>query len=321
MCKNMRFFYDICSAKTSNPMDQLKNFTELIARFSAMSDKKRVVVVCPADAPTISVIGRCLHKSLCSFELVATPEHLEIAEKMQTLYPDMVNVHIAEDIPSAAKLGVKLIHDGKGDVLMKGRINTDQLLKAVLDKECGLLPKGNVMSHISIAQIPGYHKLLMFSDSTVIPQPNLEQYKAIIKYDVSLLHKLGVACPKVALIHFTEKVNPKFPHTLDYVELKKLASEGEFGEVEIDGPMDAKTACDAHSAKIKGIESNVAGDADLLILPDLEAGNVFYKTISLFAHAEMAGLLTGTRVPVVVPSRADSDASKFNSLALACLSV
>ena len=151
------------------------------------------------------------------------------------------------------------------------------------------------------------------------PRPTLEQYRAMITYDVALCRALGNEQPRVALIHCTEKVNEKFPHTLSYVQLKEEALQGHFGEVFIDGPMDAKTACDRHSGEIKGLSSPVVGNADVLIFPNIEAGNTFYKTLSLFGDANMAGMLTGTIAPVVVPSRSDSGNSKFYSLALACM--
>lgn len=301
-------------------METLTDFKALIEKFEKMPEKKRVVVVCPTDEPTLAVVERCIKDNLCHLELVFTPEGKAEAERLKGIAPDRVNIHFGDDPLSASKVGVKLIHDGHGDVLMKGLVNTDVLLKAVLDKEIGLLPKGNVMSHLAIACIPTYHKLLMFSDAAVIPEPTLEQFVSIIRNDVKVLRTLGVETPKVALIHFTEKVNEKFPTTLAYVALKEMAANGEFGDIKIGGPMDAKTACDLHSSQIKGIASEVAGDADLVILPNLEAGNVFYKSLSLFGRADMVGMLTGTKVPVVIPSRADSDMSKFCSLAVACLS-
>mgnify|MGYP002514928943 FL=1 len=130
---------------------------------------------------------------------------------------------------------------------------------------------------------------------------------------------MGIPEPRVALIHCTEKVNEKFPHTLDYVALKEKATAGEYGTMFLDGPMDVKTACDSHSGEVKGISSPVVGHADLLIFPNIESSNTFYKTLSLFGDANMAGMLLGTSAPVVVPSRADSGNSKFYSLALACV--
>ena len=189
----------------------------------------------------------------------------------------------------------------------------------MLNKEHGILPKGNVLSHVTLTQIPLYNKFLLFSDAAVIPKPTLEQFDSMIKYDIEICHKLGIAEPRIALINSSEKVNPKFPHTLDYEELKVRASKGEYGSIYIDGPMDVKSACDSHSGELKGISSPVVGHSDLLIFPNIESGNTFYKTLSLFGDANMAGMLIGTIAPVVVPSRADSGNSKYYSLILACV--
>lgn len=302
-------------------METLTDFKALLDKFKAMPEKKRVVVVCPDDEPTFKVAEQCIRENLCDIAVAAVSDKKENSEKLKALAPGKVEVYYADTALDAAKAGVRLVHEGRGDVLMKGLINTDVLLKAVLDKEIGLLPKGNVMSHIALSSVPSYHKLLMFSDAAVIPEPTLEQFAAIIKADTSLMRKLGVAKPKVALVHFTEKVNEKFPHTLDYVRLKEMAEEGAFGDIAIGGPMDAKTACDLHASQIKGIDNPVAGDADIVILPNLEAGNVFYKTLTFFAKAEIAGMLSGTKAPVVIPSRADSHESKLAGLAMACLAV
>ena len=141
----------------------------------------------------------------------------------------------------------------------------------------------------------------------------------MILYAVSVCHHCGLEEPRVALIHCSEKVNEKFPHTLDYVKLKADAVDGVFGQMQLDGPMDVKTACDLHSGDIKGLSSPVVGNADVLIFPNIESGNTFYKAVSLFARADMAGILQGTVCPVVVTSRSDSSISKYYSLALACI--
>ena len=202
---------------------------------------------------------------------------------------------------------------------MKGTLNTDNLLRAVLNKEYGLLEKGHVMTHVTVVEIPSYDKLLVFSDAAVCPRPTDEQFKAILGYVLGVCRSLGAESPKVALIHCTEKVSEKFPHTLSYESMKEMARNGEYGDCCVDGPMDVKTACDSDSGAIKGISSPVVGNADALIFPNIESGNVFYKTLTLFAKAETAGMLCGTTAPIVVASRADSGESKFNSLALACL--
>lgn len=299
-------------------MEPIKDFGSLMAKFRSMPQPKRVAVVCPDDEPSVSMLEECLSGELAEFLLVTRGGHEADARALAGRYP-AVSVYEMPDADSAALQGVKLVREGLADVLMKGNINTDNLLRAVLNHDCGLLPGGNVMSHVTVSEIPGFDRLLIFSDAAVIPEPDFTQFRSMIAYDVAVARSLGIEIPGVALIHFTEKVNPKFTHTLDYVKLKELAAAGDFGRVHLDGPMDVKTACDPHSGAIKGIVSPVVGNADVVIFPDLVAANTFYKAISCFCKAKMAGVLTGTSAPVVIPSRADAPESKLYSLALACV--
>ena len=300
-------------------MEPIQDFATLMSCLHAMGKRKRVAVVCPNDAHTEYVILRSLKEGFADFLLVADTPHLVNANYIYRQFPERVRVYEASSPDKAAQEGVALVREGHADVLMKGIINTDNLLRAVLDKEKGLLPQGNVLSHITVAQIPLYNKLLFFSDAAVIPRPSLQQFDAMIRYDVEVCRCMGIDAPRVALIHCTEKVSEKFSHTLDYLTLKERAEAGCYGPMFIDGPMDVKTACDSHSGEVKGISSPVVGHADILIFPNIESGNTFYKTVSLFGDATMAGMLMGTTAPVVVPSRADSGNSKFYSLALACV--
>lgn len=275
----------------------IKNFNELADHLRQREKKRRVAVVCPDDLHTQYVIERGQKEDVAEFILFRDGES-----------PD-----------NAARAAVEAVRNGDADVLMKGNINTDNLLRSVLDKKKGLLKDGGILSHVTVAHVPAYGKLLSFADAAVIPRPSTEQFDAILKSIVEVLYKLRTIVPKIALIHCTEKTNEKFPHTLSYHELKGRAANGIYGDVYIDGPMDVKTACDKHSGDIKGISSPVVGQADALVFPNIESGNTFYKTISLFANATTAGMLCGTTAPVVVSSRADSGESKYYSLALACL--
>ena len=299
-------------------MEPLRDFSGLTRKLRTQNIRKRVVVVSPNDPHTEYVISRALQEGIADFLLVSDAKHIQNSLYIQDVFPENVNVVKVPNAEDAAREAVSIVKHGSADILMKGLINTDELLRAVLDKENGILPKGNVLSHVTLTQIPLYNKFLLFSDAAVIPKPTLEQFDSMIRYDIEICHKLGINEPRIALINSSEKVNPKFPHTLDYVTIKERAKNGEYGSVFIDGPMDVKTACDSHSAEVKGLSSPVVGHSDLLIFPNIESGNTFYKAISLFGDANVAGMLTGTTVPVVVPSRADSGNSKYYSLILAC---
>ncbi len=256
-----------------------------------------MAVVCGTDSHTMYAVNRAREEGFAEFL--------------------MVGDGLSSD--DAAREAVRMVRHGEADILMKGIINTDNLLRAILDKEKGLLPRGSVMTHLSVMKIPSYPKLLFFSDAAVIPCPTLEQKIAMLRYAIRSCERFGISQPRIALIHCTEKVSPKFPHSVDYAKIVEMARAGEFGNAIIDGPMDVKTACEKESGHIKGISSPIGGEADVLIFPNIESGNVFYKTTSCFAHADMAGVLQGTICPVVLPSRSDSGESKYYSLAVACL--
>lgn len=301
-------------------MSVIKSFDDIVAGLRSLPRRKRVVLACPADSHTEYVVSRALSEQIADFLLVCGGKCRPEFEALRRQYNGRVEIIEEASPDDAARKAVALVREGGADVLMKGTINTDNLLHAVLNKQCGLLETGRMLSHVTVTQLPSYNKLLVFSDAAVVPRPTLEQFEAIIGYAVSVSRHIGVAVPKVALINFSEKISEKFQHTLAYKELVSRAAEGRYGEICLAGPMDVRTACDAESGRIKGISSPVVGDADVLIFPNIEAGNVFYKTITVFAGAETAGTLCGTTVPVVVASRADSCRSKFYSLAMACQS-
>lgn len=301
-------------------MEPTVDFKALPQRLRSMAKCVTVAVACPADAHTEEVIERSISEEFAKFILVAVEQNAAVAERLHAKYPDRTAIILATDVDDASRKAVAEVRQGRAQVLMKGTVNTDNLLRAMLNKECGLLEKGHVLTHIAVAEIPGLQRLLFFTDAAVIPYPTTEQFHAQLGYIADTYRSVtGNDCPRVALTHCTEKVSEKFPLTLSYEELKKEAREGAFGSIEVDGPMDVKTACDAESGAIKGIASPVVGNADILIFPDIEAGNTFYKAITLFAKATVAGMLAGTTAPVVVTSRADTVESKFYSLATACM--
>lgn len=246
-------------------------------------------------------------------------EAIERAEREG--WAQVTNIHLSTVEESAAE-AVRMIHRGEAEVVMKGILNTDVLLRAIINKdnrEEGLLPVGSVLSHVSAMRIPAYHKMLFMSDAAVIPYPTLEQRIAMIRYVIRLCNLYGIEQPRIALIHCTEKVSPKFPITLDYQKIVEMCQAGEFGNAIIDGPSDLKCAVDKESADIKGIHSPLEGNADAVIMPDIEAANVYYKAITAFTDTRLAVGLQGTSCPVTLTSRADSAETKYNSLAMACL--
>lgn len=299
-------------------MKVIKSFHELTSHLKSLENRKKIAVVCAYDEPTEYAVSRALDEGIVDVILVGDTDKVKnypLIEK-HSQYVTLVDI---KDPDEAAGEAVRMVREGKADILMKGLINTDNLLRAILNKEKGLLPKGKVLTHLSVIEVPTYNKLLFFTDAAVIPYPTLEQRIEMLKYTIAVCKEFGIEEPKIALTHCTEKVNPKFPFTLDYEKIKEMAKEGYFGKIVIDGPMDVKTACDSESGDIKGIESPVGGDADILMFPNIESGNTFYKTMTFFAKGEMAGLLQGPVCPIVLPSRSDHGLSKYYSIAMACL--
>lgn len=300
-------------------MEPLRDLTSLSRRLSALPCRRSVAIACPHDSHTEYVIGRALIEGFARFILTTSGELSPSLMDVIETYRDYVSVITCSDAAEASREAVKAVRRGDAEVLMKGTVNTDVLLHAVLDKQNGLLEPGRVMTHITAASMPAVDRLIIFSDAAVIPRPTTEQFDAIIRACTDACRRFGIDSPRIALTHCTEKINERFPHTLSYAEIISRAGRGDYGTAVVDGPMDVKTALDAHSGDIKGIRSAVAGHADVLIFPNIESGNTFYKTVTLLASATTAGWLAGTTVPVVVASRADSHVSKFYSLALACL--
>lgn len=248
----------------------------------------------------------------------ATCEALQLAERQ-----GLADIICIQDVlpERAAEKAIALIRRGDADVLMKGLIGTDILLRAILNKVSGLLPEGQVLTHLSAAEIPTYPKMLFFTDVAVIPYPSQKQRIAQTRYTANICHQLGINEPRIALIHCAEHGGRQFPFVDGYEEIKQMAIAGDFGRCIVDGPLDVKSACSMEALIAKGITSPLNGASDVLIMPDIEAGNAFYKAMTLFAKARTAGILLGTQCPVVIPSRGDNAEAKFNSiiLALACL--
>lgn len=300
-------------------METIRSFEDMVVHLAQRGGRKRVAIVWAADQYSQESVIRALQVGFIDAIFVGCQREVEGNPRLMK-YESHIEFVEAGDRDEAARISVRMVREGKADILMKGLINTDNLLHVVLDKEKGILPRGNVLTHITASQLPEYDKMLFFTDSAVIPYPTQEQRIQQILYMVYVCHALGIDEPKISLIHCTEKVNEKyFPFTVGYKEIIDMANRGDFGRCIIDGPLDLKTSVSPESMRIKGINSPIGGEADALIFPDIEAANVFYKSITLFLGVETAGVLQGTMAPVVLPSRSDSKLCKFYSLALAAI--
>lgn len=301
-------------------MESISSFAELTAHLKRVNCRKRMAVANAIDSHTLDAVLRAVDMGIVEAYLIGDVASIESPHLFEehNLSPFIHIIDIPE-VHEATLEAVHMVKAGEADILMKGLVNTDILLRAILDKEKGILPAGNILTYNAALEIPKYHKLLFFSDPVVIPSPSLVQRTAMIKYAIATAYKFGIPNPKVALIHATEVANPKIQYMQDYLDIMQMWRNGEFGNVIMDGPLDIFLALDFEKGSIKNVPTPVLGDADILIFPNFECANTFYKGLSLFAGAEMGGLLQGTEKPVVLTSRSESIDSKFYSIAMACV--
>ena len=282
-------------------------------------ERRRTIAVPFADDPdAIRCIGRALHEGLARFILIGDPQRIRAVADA-----DAVDISAAEILPEvgseaeACARAVGLVRDGRAQVLMKGRVMTSSISKAILDKTAGLVPAGNLLSHVAVFEIPAYQRLLLVTDAGLNIQPGVEEKAAILANALSIARSLGVVQPQVACIAAVEKVNPKIASTVDAQALCALAAAGRFGDAVVEGPLSLDVAVSRRSAEIKGVASAVAGAADILLMPGLDAANVLYKCLTQFCGARSASVVVGARVPVVMTSRSDDEDTKLYSVALA----
>lgn len=211
---------------------------------------------------------------------------------------------------------------GNADILMKGLVSTDKYMRGILNKEAGLFPQGGLLSHVSVVELPGRDRLLCVADVAVIPQPDFKQKLKIIGYLASTARSLGIRTPKIACIAPSEQVLAGVPSSTEAAIIAKMADRGQLGDVRVDGPLSLDVALYPEVVAEKGVKGScVAGEPDCLLFPNIESGNVFFKAATHMAGAEIAAMVTGTRVPCVLTSRGDTPKTKLYSIALACLSI
>lgn len=293
-------------------LDDLFEYTKFLR-------KSTLIAVNAVDGHSLEAIAEAVKLGIVT--AIVTGNKAEILKqcKIFQLNQDLFQILHAETEEDAAEIAVRQVQQISGSILMKGLINSDKFMRAILNKQHGLLPKGGVLSHVSVIDNPNYHKLLIVSDVAIIPYPTVQQKIAMTHYLRKMALDLGITSPKIALIAPTEQVLPSLISCTDAVEVMKAAENGQFDPAVVYGPMALDVAIDKESAQIKNITSEVAGDADCLLFPNIDAGNVFYKTNTKLCGANQAAVVMGAHVPVVLSSRGDSIQTKLNSIALAAL--
>jgi len=300
------------SATGKTFLTRLSDLNELAGK----SGRKRLAVAVAHDEHCLEAICAVDKMGLVEAILVGNEKKIhDLAGKLKLDVSGMRIIHEEVDVNSV-KIAVKMVRNKEADILMKGFVPTAVFLRGVLDKENGLR-KGDVLSHFALFEVPTYHKLLGVSDAAMIPAPDFKTKVALTTNAVDFMNKLGYARPKVAVLAAVEMVNEAMPATLDAALLSKMAQRGQIRNCIIDGPLAYDNAISAASAKHKGIVSDVAGDADLLIVPDIEAGNILYKAFGFSANAKLAAVVLGAAAPIVLTSRSDTEESKQASIIMA----
>lgn len=295
-----------------------KNFDELLSKVSSCS-KKVLSVACAQDKAVLEAVKAAKERGIADSILVG--DENKIKEIAATIDMDLAEYEIinVEDTVEASLKAVSLVHDGKADMYLKGLLDTKTFLKSVLDKEVGLRT-GKPLSHVCVFEIPGIDRLLFLTDVAFIPYPTLEDKVNMINYTVEVANACGVENPKVAPLAAVEIVNPKMQVTVDAQELTKMNEAGEIKNCVVDGPLSMDIALYKEAAEEKGaLDRKVAGDADILVFPDIHAGNLVYKAIVHMVEVKNGNILTGTKAPVILTSRSDSCEAKVNSIALAAV--
>lgn len=294
----------------------LKNFEEMAALVKANPVKKRIVLACAHDEHSLDAVYEAYKEGIVEPVFVGKKAEIEKICAEQGFDFGDVKIYDVDDDIECAKKAVSLIREGEGDFLMKGKMQTSDLLKQVVNKETGL-QVGKIMSHVGIFQIPNYHKLVVQTDGGMLLTPDVEQKAKIINNAVETLHNIGYEEPKVAVLCAAEKLNPKAPESVDAAALKEKYLNGEITGCIVEGPISYDIALSKEIADFKGFDSPVAGDADVVIMPNMAAGNILGKSWSVTAGGTMAGMIVGAKVPIVLTSRGATAEEKFYSIVFA----
>ncbi|WP_373897511.1 phosphate butyryltransferase [Haloimpatiens sp. FM7315] len=295
----------------------IKNFQEVLERVKKI-DRKVIAVAVAEDEPVLKAVKKAREEGIADSILVGDRE--KIINIGTNIGMKIEDFHIIDekDCKKAALKAVELVANKKADMVMKGLIDTANFLRAVLNKEKGLRD-GGLMSHVAVFEVPGIDRLLFLTDAAFNMYPEIKEKIDIVKNAIKVAHAVGIECPKVAPICAVEVVNPNMPSTLDGAILSKMCERGQIRGCIIDGPLALDNAISKEAAIHKKIEGPVAGCADIILMPNIEAGNVMYKTLTYTTKCKNGGLLVGTKAPVILTSRADTEETKLNSIALAAL--
>jgi phosphate butyryltransferase len=280
---------------------------------------KRLAIASGEDPHTIEAVGRAVKEKLVQAVLTGDKNAIKKVADENKIDTGLFEIVDEPDKAKALSVAIAKVRSGEADFLMKGLLDSSVYIRGIIDKEKGLLPPGKLLSHVTVIQVPTWKKLIICGDVAVIPAPDLEAKIAILNYAIDVAHKLGIDKPKAVFLSAVEKVNPKMPSTTESAIISKMAERGQITGAVVDGPLALDVAFSEESAQIKGIKSPVAGDADILVFPSIEAGNIFFKACTYLAKGELGAIVAGATCPCILTSRSDSEDTKFFSIALGSL--
>jgi phosphate butyryltransferase len=302
-------------------MNPVRSLDQLIDHLKEQPSR-HLVVAAGHDPHTIQAAGRAAREEIAEVTLIGDRGRIEQLCRQHDLDAGVFTIHDEKDEVQAGAQAVQMVRSGKAHVLMKGLISTDKYMRLILDKDSGLLGKGQVLTHLTVFDLPAYQKLhgklLFASDVAIIPAPDLATKIKILGYCIEAARSFGIDKPRAALLAASEKVSDKMPATTEAALIAKMAERGQIQGAVVDGPLALDVALSPEACKIKGLASPVGGAADILVFPNIETGNVFYKACTLLAGARLAAAVVGSSAPCVLTSRADDEESKFLSIALGC---
>ncbi|MDD4395350.1 MAG: phosphate acyltransferase [Bacteroidales bacterium] len=289
-----------------------------IIEFVKTKPQKRLVAAYANDAHTIEAVNNAVEMGIVKATLVGDEATIKGVCQTLNIKPEKFTIIQEADENKAASKACEIINNGEGDILMKGLLSTDKYMRAILNKERGLMPGPKaVLSHVTVIETPRYHKLIICGDVAIIPAPDLNQKVAITNYLIQTAKSLQIDNPKVALLAATEQMLPSMPACVDAAIISKMSERGQIKGATVDGPLGLDVAIDMECVQIKKLKSQVAGDADCLLFPNIESGNLFYKSNTKLAGGELGAMVVGAKVPCVLSSRGDSTQTKLYSIALA----
>lgn len=295
----------------------MRSFKDII-KFAQERGPKTIAVAVAQELEFLLAVQKANNLGIVNAILVGDKEKIEEIARSNNISLTQYEIIDEKNINQAARKAVHLVSSGKAQIVMKGLVDTYIILQGILDKEIGLR-SGRELSHTAVFEIPGFNRLILVTDAAMNIDPDVSTKKQIIENAVQVAHALDIDMPKVAVLCAKEKVNPKMKATVDAQILEEMNKKGEIKGCIVGGPLALDNAVSKSAAELKGIVHPVAGKADILLVPNIESGNILYKSMVFFTHAKNAGLIVGAKAPIVLTSRADTAETKLNSIALGVL--